>query len=219
MLASRRCNKQNVALTNTAPCATTETRQSRFEQSVALSLALWPALSLAVQNNWGGPDSADKRDWFAGQVAEAFPAFTPKTISATSASAAAATAATADDSEPDAEYIEEMLLQVMVDEFEVAVDDESSYDVAMEIIRLRGQCRSGNFEEVDRLLERYMAKKGQKVVMKKGEDEEQDTDWDDTDGSGDEDEEMDDAPALVEKKEKPEPEVDEDGFTKVTRKR
>lgn len=192
-----------------------ETRQSRFEQSVALSLALWPALSLAVQNNWGGPDSADKRDWFAGQVAEAFPAFTPKTISATTAAPPAA----ADDAEPDAEYIEEMLLQVMVDEFEVAVDDESSYDVAMEIIRLRGQCRSGNFEEVDRLLERYMAKKGQKVVMKKGEDEEQDTDWDDTDGSGDEDEEMDEAPALVEKKEKPEPEVDEDGFTKVTRKR
>lgn len=193
---------------------TIETRQSRFEQSVALSLALWPALSLAVQNNWGGPDSADKRDWFAGQVAEAFPAFTPKTISATAAPPAAT-----DDSEPDAEYIEEMLLQVMVDEFEVAVDDESSYDVAMEIIRLRGQCRSGNFEEVDRLLERYVAKKGQKVVMKKGEDEEQDTDWDDTDGSGDEDEEMDEAPALVEKKEKFEPEVDEDGFTKVTRKR
>lgn len=166
-----------------------------------------------MQNNWGGPDSADKRDWFAGQVAESFPAFTASSITAT---------ATADDTEPDAEYIEELLLQVMVDEFEVAVDDESSYDVAMEIIRLRGQCRTGNFEEVDRLLERWTARKGQKVVMKKAEDEEQDTDWDDTDGSGDEDgddEEMSEAPALVEKKEKAEPEVDEDGFTKVTRKR
>ncbi|KAJ4393207.1 rRNA accumulation- protein [Gnomoniopsis smithogilvyi] len=195
-----------------APSA--ETRQSRFEQSVALSLALWPALTLAVQNNWGGPDSADKRDWFAGQVAEAFPAFTASNITSTTTTAPAA-----DDSEPDAEYIEELLLQVMVDEFEVAVDDESSYDVAMEIIRLRGQCRSGNFEEVDRLLERWMARKGQKVVMKKGEDEEQDTDWDDTDGSDEEDEEMGEAPALVEKKEKAVPEVDEDGFTKVTRKR
>lgn len=163
-----------------------------------------------MQNNWGGPDSADKRDWFAGQVAEAFPAFTASNITST---------ATTDDSEPDVEYIEELLLQVMVDEFEVAVDDESSYDVAMEIIRLRGQCRSGSFEEVDRLLERWMARKGQKVVMKKGEDEEQDTDWDDTDGSGEDDEEMGEAPALVEKKEKAEPEIDEDGFTKVTRKR
>lgn len=166
-----------------------------------------------MQNNWGGPDSADKRDWFAGQVAEAFPVFTPATTTAT---------ATADPAEPDAEYIEELLLQVMVDEFEVAVDDESSYDVAMEIIRLRAQCRSGSFEEVDRLLERWLARKGQKVVMKKGEDEEQDTDWDDTDGSSDddgEDEEMGEAPALVEKKEKAVPEVDEDGFTKVTRKR
>lgn len=163
-----------------------------------------------MQNNWGGPDSADKRDWFAGQVAEAFPAFTSASIAATT---------TADDAEPDAEYIEELLLQVMVDEFEVAVDDESSYDVAMEIIRLRSQCRSGSFEEVDRLLDRWMARKGQKVVMKQGEDEEQDTDWDDTDGSDDEDEDMGEAPALVEKKEKAAPEVDEDGFTKVTRKR
>lgn len=193
--------------------STTETRQLRFEQSVALTLALWPALTLAVQNNWGGPDSADKRDWFAGQVAEAFPAFTARNITSSTA------ATTTDDSEPDAEYIEELLLQVMVDEFEVAVDDESSYDVAMEIIRLRGQCRSGSFEEVDRLLERWMARKGQKVVMKKGEDEEQDTDWDDTDGEDEEDEEMGEAPPLVEKKEKAEPEVDEDGFTKVTRKR
>jgi len=45
---------------------------------------------------------------------------------------------------------------------------------------------------------------------------------DETDASVDEDEEdvdMDDAPQLVRVKEKFEPEVDEDGFTKVTKKK
>lgn len=199
-----------------------ETRQSRFEQAVALSLNLWPALTLAVQNNWGGPDSADKRDWLAGQVAEQFPSLATTTSS--SSSAPTSTAAPAEQTEePDAEYIEELILQVMLDEFEVNVDDESAFDVAVEIIRLRGQCARGSFEEVDRLRARWESRKGVRVVMEKGEDQDGDTDWDDTDGEGeDEDEEMGEAPALVPaapKKEKKEPEVDEDGFTTVTRKR
>lgn len=112
----------------------------------------------------------------------------------------------------------------MLDEFEVNIDDESAYDVATEIVRLRGQCAKGNFEEVDRLLARWQGRKGTKVVFTQGKDEDGDTDWDDTDGDDDDDgdEDMDEAPPLVaapEKKEKQAPEVDDDGFTKVTRKR
>lgn len=112
----------------------------------------------------------------------------------------------------------------MLDEFEVNVDDESAYDVAAEIVRLRAQCARGVFDEVDRLRARWEGRRGVRVVMEKGEDQDGDTDWDDTDGDGDgesEDEEMGEAPALVPapKKEKKEPEVDEDGFTTVTRKR
>lgn len=197
---------------------TTETRQSRFEQSVALSLNLWPALTLAVQNNWGGDDSADKRDWLAGQVVEQFPSLVPSPPTTASSKQQ-------DDAveEPDAEYVEELLLQVMLDEFEVNIDDDSAFDVASEIVRLRAQCAKGNFEDVDKLLARWQARKGTKVVFTQGKDEDNDTDWDDTDGDDDDgDEEMDEAPALVaapEKKEKQAPEVDEDGFTKVTRKR
>lgn len=170
-----------------------------------------------MQNNWGGPDSADKRDWFAGQVAELFPSFVANPTSKTAKD-------DDDTAEPDAEYIEELLLQVMLDEFEVNVDDDSGFDVATEIVRLRGQCAKGSFEDVDRLLERWTSRKGDKVVFKQGQDQEgEETDWDDTDGDDgddDEDEEMTEAPALVSaKKEKAEPEVDEDGFTKVTRKR
>lgn len=109
----------------------------------------------------------------------------------------------------------------MLDEFEVNVDDDSGYDVAVEIMRLRTQCSKGNFEEVDRLLERWQARKGDKVQFQMAPDQDNDTDWDETDGE-DEDEDMDEAPPLVAaapKKEKAEPEVDEDGFTTVTRKR
>lgn len=189
-----------------------ETRQSRFEQSVALSLGLWPALTLAVQNNWGGADSADKRDWFAGVIAEAFPSFATPTTTSSSTTAAAVV------DEPDTEYIEELLLQIMLDEFEVAVDDDSSFDVAAELIRLRGQCRAGNFEEVERLEARWTAAKGRKVVMEAGAEKDQDTEGSESEGD-DSDEEMEDAPGPAEPRERREPEVDEDGFTKVTKKR
>ncbi|POS72963.1 pre-rRNA processing protein [Diaporthe helianthi] len=211
--------------------ASTDTRQARFEQGVALCLNLWPALTLAVQNNWGGPDSADKRDWFAGEVADQFPPLTNPTAAAAAATNGSGTTTTptsqqtqGDKEEPDAEYLEELILQVMLDEFEVNVDDDTAFDVATEILRLRGQCARGQFDEVDRLLERWQARKGDKVHFKHGEDQDAETDWEDDDeDDGDSDDDMDEAPALVEsaapKKEKAPPEVDDDGFTKVTRKR
>lgn len=202
----------------------TDARQARFEQGVALSLNLWPALTLAVQNNWGGPDSADKRDWFAGEVADQFPPFTNSSAATNGSGATTSqTEAQGDKEEPDAEYLEELILQVMLDEFEVNVDDDTAFDVATEIVRLRGQCARGQFDEVDRLLERWQARKGEKVHFKHGEDQDGETDWEDDDEDGDSDDDMDEAPALVEsaapKKEKAPPEVDDDGFTKVTRKR
>ncbi|KAK2599245.1 hypothetical protein N8I77_011015 [Diaporthe amygdali] len=210
--------------------ASSDVRQSRFEQGVALSLNLWPALTLAVQNNWGGADSADKRDWFAGQVVEQFPPFTATAANGTSQAQTQTQQQqqqqNGNQEEPDAEYLEELMLQVMLDEFEVNVDDDTAYDVAAEIVRLRGQCARGSFDEVDRLLARWQARKGEKVHFKHGEDQDAETDWEDDDDeeNGSEDEDMEDAPALVEtaaapKKDKAPPEVDEDGFTKVTRKR
>ena len=179
-----------------------------------------------MQNNWGGPDSSDKRDWFAGEVADQFPPFSTAaaTKSGTSQQQSQTQAQQGDKEEPDAEYLEELILQVMLDEFEVNVDDDTAFDVATEIVRLRGQCARGNFEDVDRLLARWQARKGEKVHFKHGEDQDGETDWEDDDDDEDSDDDMDEAPALVDsgappKKEKAPPEVDDDGFTKVTRKR
>ncbi|KAL6897028.1 Pre-rRNA-processing protein TSR2 domain-containing protein [Trichoderma evansii] len=195
-------------------------RQSNFEQAVACALHLWPALTLSVQNNWGGPDSADKRDWFAGAVVDLFSEFADAQPGETKATNAA--------DEPDMEDVETVLLQVMIDEFEVNIDDDSGLEVARSIVKARSQCAIGDFsDEVKSLSERFANRKGTKVdqMFKKAEYQDQDTDWesedsDEDDGDNGGDVDMDEAPPLVPvRKEKPAPEVDEDGFTMVTKKK
>ena len=210
-----------------------EIRQSNFEQGVALTLHLWPALTLAVQNNWGGPSSADKRDWFAGAIVDMFPSFVDvlepqqqQTEQQQQQQPRKKPATTAPE-EPDIEDVEATLLQVMLDEFEVNVDDDSAFETAETIMRVRAQCARDDFREVDGLRWRWEAGRGKKVAAVQAPDADQDTDgsdWESEDGDDDEEQdgdvEMGEAPALVAvPKEKPQPEVDEDGFTKVTRKK
>jgi len=177
-----------------------ETCQSEFEAGVSLSLSLWPALAVAVSNNWGGPDSADKRDWFAGAVCDLF----------------------AERPDTDLEDVETVLLQVMLDEFEVNVDDDSGFEIAEQIMRLRTDCGNGDFKEVNQLRERWAKKGGKEIKFQKVErgENDDDTDWDSDDleetDEENEDIEMGEAPPP---KEKPAPEIDEDGFTKVVGKK
>ena len=51
---------------------TPEQLQAAFDNGIWYALSLWPALHVAVQNSWGGPDSSEKRDWFAGAVSDLF---------------------------------------------------------------------------------------------------------------------------------------------------
>lgn len=133
--------------------------------------------------------------------------------------------ASASADEPDQVDVETVLLQVMFDEFEVNVDDDSAFEVAEQVMRVRNECLRGKFDEVAALQRRFEARKGTKVVgvLTKAEGEDQETDWDtedddsESDGDEDEDVEMGDAPPA--RKEKEAPEVDEDGFTKVTKKK
>ncbi|KAI1429765.1 Pre-rRNA-processing protein TSR2-domain-containing protein [Xylaria sp. FL1777] len=206
-----------------------ETRQQQFEQGVAISLHLWQSLTIAVQNNWGGPDSSDKRDWLAGVIVDMFPSFVDLASAANPTPQQNNTKPQSKKlpEEPVVEDIEETLLQVMFDEFEANVDDQSEAEVADRIMRCRAQCAAGDFALVGELRARWLDTKGKKVVAQAAADPDQDTDWES--GSDDEDEEddgngdieMDDAPALVPvaPKEKPQPEIDEDGFEKVSRRK
>jgi pre-rRNA-processing protein TSR2 len=111
----------------------------------------------------------------------------------------------------------------MLDEFEVNVDDESGFEVAEQIVRLRKNCGKGDFEEVQEMKRRWDSKGGKQDVGKMFEKRERNEEDDETDGSEDEDDEdveMDEAPELVTVRKEPVvPEVDEDGFTKVTKKK
>ena len=187
------------------PAATTN---AKIDLLISLSLHDWPALTLAIQNHWGGSDSGDKRDWFAGAVSDLLQ----------------------NGDVADADDLEDVLIQVMMDEFEVAVDDGSPAEVAAQIFAGRAKILAGNLSDVDQLYDRWQQRQRSarerpniKFVASptdgSGEDDEVNDDDDDDDELDDID--MDEAPQLVlsVRKEKTEPEVDEDGFTKVIGKK
>lgn len=177
---------------------TEEALQSAFDNGIWYALSLWPVLHVAVTNGWGGPDSADKKDWFAGAVSELFT------------------------SRPDTDQddLEIFLLQILQDEFDVNVEDESEVEVARTIIGLKKTLAEQDLSFAQDLERRFRNKGKMKVDIRVEEREEEvdDEEWDGLDDDGD----MDmDAPPLVpaKPKEKIVPEVDEDGFTKVVGKK
>ncbi|PBK95362.1 hypothetical protein ARMGADRAFT_1045357 [Armillaria gallica] len=167
-----------------------------FARRVTARLSIWPILRLAIQENWGGPNGPEKRTWLASAVVDTFEAqSTP----------------------PDDQYIEEILLQVMADEFETQIEDGSTEPVAVDIAQLWEQCHVGQDALVRKFEDAAEKSKGKKtdVPQTSGDDEE----WEDDDGSDEsgEEEEMDDdpVPQLLNHRQKEEPEIDEDGFTLV----
>lgn len=175
-----------------------------------------------MQNSWGGPDSSDKRDWFAGAIVDLFPEFTDSTPAKPVSKAASNV-----QEEPDVEDIESVLLQVMIDEFEVNVDDDSAMELAQQILRARSQCAHGQFDEANKLQERYKNRDGKRVdaIFKRIEDDDGDSAWSSEESSEDDDQGgaevvMDEAPQLIPvSREKSPPQVDEEGFTRVTKKK
>ncbi|KAF1850341.1 pre-rRNA-processing protein TSR2 [Cucurbitaria berberidis CBS 394.84] len=187
--------------TVTAMAAIPEQLQAKFDLGIWFALFNWPNLTVAVQNEWGGPDSSDKRDWIAGQISDLF----------------------ASEASTDAEDVEVMLLQVLEDEFGVRLEDETEVNVAREIMAIRKEIGEGNTTTVDRLQKKWEERKGKEVATGNVSVREsnQEGEWDSVDEESDEEDdvEMGDAPALVPAKPKAEPEVDDEGFTKVLGKK
>ena len=183
---------------------TPEKLQQTFDLSLWYTLSLWPALHLAVQDAWGGPDSSEKRDWFAGAVSDLL-LQNPST---------------------DHDDLVVFLLQVMQDEFDCNVEDDSEEEVARNILALRRRVFEEGDVSVLGELEMRWKSRGQvrtnvKVIEREEEGEEEELEgWDGFEGDGDGDVDMTDAEEVVPDlvpvlKKKAEPEVDEEGFTKV----
>lgn len=180
--------------------------RNKFDLSIALTLSTWPALTLAVQNSWGGPESSEKRDWFAGAISDLLDST----------------------SDADVEYVEEFLLQVMNDEFDVNIEDGSGEEIAAKIVGLRKLTLSGDFALVDEMYTKWQERqtkgegaiKFQKVDSKEYEDDTDEDSIDMEEGSIDEDVEMGQSRTIVRpSQEKNLPVIDDDGFIEVIGKK
>ncbi|WPH02788.1 Pre-rRNA-processing protein TSR2-domain-containing protein [Acrodontium crateriforme] len=176
---------------------TPEQLSDALDHGIWYAISLWPALNIACANNWGGPNTSDKRDWFAGAVSELLTT----------------------EPDTDSEDLEVFLLQVMEDEFDLRVEDETECEVARNILLLRQALIEGDLE-FGKSLEQRWKNRGQlktDIVVADQTDREVEGDIDEDD----EDVEMDEAPTLVPAapREKPQPEIDEDGFERVISKK
>ncbi|GAM89910.1 hypothetical protein ANO11243_079500 [Dothideomycetidae sp. 11243] len=180
---------------------TQETLQTAFDHTIWYLLSLWPPLALAVAEKWAGDTTSDRRDWLAGAISELF-STSPDT---------------------DADDVADMLLQVMADEFDVVVQDESEDAVALDIVAAyEAILVAGRIDVAEQARRNYEERRGRGVQIRNAGEEVQEVDSDEeveVDGEGDEDMGDADPPALVPRREREEPEVDEDGFTKVTGRR
>ena len=183
-----------------------------FDLAISLILVRWPALTLAVNNCWGGPDSASKRDWLGGIISDLF----------------------ASRPDVDEEDVEDVLAQVLGDEFDVQLEDGSEMEVAAEICAMRRLTARGDFGPVEEMKARWEQREkgsGQTVGITKGHgtdqevcSSEEEVDDDDNEDGGvqleaEDDREMVDVPPLARSEETTKPEVDEEGFTKVIGKK
>lgn len=119
---------------------TDKTARARFELGACMAIYGWDDLQTAVDSQWGGPDSADKRDWLVGSVVEMFE----------------------ENSYLEAEDIEDRLLGVMEDEFGTSIEDDSGLPVAALVISIYRECAQGDYRTVDSLYQAYTEREEKK---------------------------------------------------------
>lgn len=183
-----------------------------FARGVLSLLDLWPALTIAVAESWGGPDSPAKKTWIASTLVDEFES------RATVLPAAAPLPERYDpkaDLPLDQDDVAELLFHMMSDEFDCDIDDGSVDDVARDITRLWRQVTQGRLDLVETLEAKSEDQKKRGFQATRGADPvEGDEDSDETESDDEMDIEVDQAPQLVPQR-REEPEVDDDGFTLV----
>lgn len=173
-------------------------QQGKFELGVCMAIYKWDELTTAVDNSWGGPCSADKRDWISGVVIDLF-----------------------EEKIVDVALIEETLLYAMVDEFDTEIDNDSALEIGDLIMKIYKDCAIQSYDRVDQLYARYQEKEANgasKLQVKVG------SDPNNPDSSEDESDEEEEVPQLheddmaVDEPEVQGPIVDDDGFELVQKK-
>ncbi|KAJ1984067.1 rRNA accumulation- protein [Dimargaris cristalligena] len=146
-----------------------------FNDGMTILLTSWPVLKSAVDEDWGGPESSAKRDWLIDTLVTYIGDRGNKT-------------------EP--EDIEDVMLQILEDEFGVTIGDESVYALAKFIIRMYKECIAGNHTMVQNLKAEAEKKRDALPLLTAQPGPEDDASGSDSEtesGSEDDDSEMDDS--------------------------
>jgi len=197
-----------------------------FARGVLAILDLWPALTIAVREEWGGPESADKKTWIASTIIDEFESRASYIPSSTSSGPSdVADPTTANDPPLEHDDLADLINQMMSDEFESNIEDGSIDAVAADIVRLwRDILQPATGAQpstvVDALERKAAEVKGKGIQATKGAglqnengEEDSDSEWDDESEDG---MDVDEAPQLAPvERERVEPVVDDDGFTLV----
>ncbi|KAF8067311.1 TSR2 [Scenedesmus sp. PABB004] len=219
-----------------APVLTPAARAG-FEEGVGLVFSQWTALVLAVDNGWGGPDSAAKADYFIEDTLEWFAkkkgaARGARPRSAGNSARAAPPAAWGAARTPDAprrvppppaehfaDELELELADTLLEEFHVEAEDGSPAQVAKQLVELHAACCRNDASVLQQLRARQVQAAGAAAASKRQvvDLDGAELDGDSSSGSGSDDgsgngmdEDMDDAapaPAAVPIKAPPAPPV------------
>ncbi|EPY49361.1 rRNA processing protein Tsr2 [Schizosaccharomyces cryophilus OY26] len=104
-----------------------------FEYAAGVLVCCWPIMRQAVAEEWADVDTADKRDWMAGALVDYI--CSAKDV--------------------DAWDIEELILQILQDEFNVgSVEDDSPYILAQDLHRVWQAALEDNFDPIRDIHER-----------------------------------------------------------------
>ena len=221
----------------TAPATTAQPAPAilLFARGVVAILDLWPALTIAVAEQWGGPESAAKKTWIASSIIDEWEqrtSYLPRAPGSTEP--LQVDPKEANDPALDLDDLGDFINQMMSDEFEANIEDGSIDAVSTDIIRLWHDVLDppGNItpESIVTAFEERVAEARKKgIKASRGADpaeadpaDADPADYDDESGSeSDEGMDVDEAPQLVsrEPKERQEPIVDDDGFTLVQKGR
>ncbi|GAB5587724.1 rRNA accumulation-related protein [Umbelopsis nana] len=171
--------------------------QAAFTEGLNYVLCSWSALKLAVDQEWGGPDSIEKREWMAETLVDYFGANAKKL---------------------DEFDVEDILIQIMSDEFHTDLEDGSAYAVSKHLVTMFNQCIHGDYSEVTKLREKVASRTQQPAGQAADNNEDSDSD----DGDVGDEAEDEDAMDVEEPAAPPSPQgpiIDEDGFQLVTKGR
>ncbi|XP_067832285.1 pre-rRNA-processing protein TSR2 homolog [Heptranchias perlo] len=114
-----------------------EQARGLFAESVRSALEAWPALQVAVENGFGGVYSQQKADWMVTAVAQYL----------------------YDNVDLESEEVEELMADLMYNEFDTVIEDGSLSEVARQIWTFFGLCQRGRESEVRGHIQQLVQKK------------------------------------------------------------